>query len=392
MTAHIKPVVAYPAIKQLARSDWRAALAIYREVLQAGPSVLHHDDLAEAQQGDDAPIVEVPPSAVTYETMSERHHAAATNEGAYSEHRFCDRPSERQLLENIGWIEWPTTRKNRNEPIGWAMRCACGRIAPAEGALFHPVRDQHQARLGGLTFNIVPGLRRAADGGQLVSFRDGKGKQQRPVTGSTERGASRRRSVASARAYLARPAAIASIHAAEPYQRPYQTALPPMYDPLPGVEEARAELAALMAAYTGPIKKCPPAIAKSAHFFGGISSGSETKKTPAPIWEVPERRGLNHILEEVAAGGDFSDVGRAAGYAGKFTSNASHRGKVVLLREAARIIEQAAKDGKPLPMEPTAEQQAVLDVWRGKEGKRAAEVKMLRAANDNTPTQQRRVA
>lgn len=255
---YVRPVVAYPAIKQLARTDWRAALAIYREVMQAGPSVLHHDDEGESG-GDGAQTHAVPLEEMSFENMADTHASAASNEGAHAEHRYHDRPSERDILRNIGWIEWPTT-KPKGQPVGW--------FAPA-GAASRPTFDSHRAYLGGLVFNVTPGLRKAMEGGQLISFRDGNGKPQRAGTGSTERGASRKRSKAAAKAYLKLPAAIASPLAASSYQRPCESVLPPMYDPLPGKEEARAELVALMAKTSVTVTTCPTVIAKGAHFFGG---------------------------------------------------------------------------------------------------------------------------
>lgn len=115
------------------------------------------------------------------------------------------------------------------------------------------------------------------------------------------------------------------------------------YDPLPGVEEARAELAAAMATYAGPITKCRTKVASGAHFFGGIVQPKQGTKGGAPMWEaleVPKGEAAN-VLEEVRAGGTLKSLGVRMGYSPDYAD----RGAKAVLLETAKVI-AAANDNK----------------------------------------------
>lgn len=155
-------------------------------------------------------------------------------------------------------------------------------------------QQKHIVWLGDLVFNFDPKRRRQP--GLLTEWgRTAKGRSLRPVDRSRApmgRGPVKR-SAAAVEAYLARPAAIPSPLAAEPHQRPMGGVRGTgMYDPLPrdepsakdrvgryGVEEARAELAALgidgtvcFADLPFPATKYPPFVMHGPQWKGGVSA------------------------------------------------------------------------------------------------------------------------
>jgi hypothetical protein len=117
----------------------------------------------------------------------------------------------------------------------------------------------------------------------------------------------------------------------------------PFYDPLPGVEEARAELEAAMAAYAGPITKCPTKVAANAYFFGGIVRPKQGTKSGAPMWEAPEKpKGeVASVIEEVKAGGNLKSLGVRMGYSPDYAD----RGAKAVLLETAKVL-AASNDNK----------------------------------------------
>jgi hypothetical protein len=99
------------------------------------------------------------------------------------------------------------------------------------------------------------------------------------------------------------------------------------YDPLPGVEEARALLAALMP-NAPAITICPTVTAKGAHFFGGISRPKQgTNSGVVGVWDAPEKpKGeAGEVLDEIAAGGSLKSLGVRLGYGPEYADRAAKR-------------------------------------------------------------------
>lgn len=393
------------AIRKLAKEDWRSALALYLEIQQAPATPLHNEDAAQGELGDDIQSYAAPAEEATFETLAETPYGAVKNEGARQETYARERPGERELLANIEWIEWPWsgrpsgfrgkrkgkgTGKGKSRPpaIGWAMRLPNGKVVEADGALMPAPRfDGYRRYLGGLVYSAMNNVRKGAPGGMLVSFIGSNGKDWSPKEERHDRGPARHRSAAATAAYLKSRPTTPSPLAAESYQREMQA--PGWFDTggmLAEKQEARAELEALMANYTGKVTKCPTGIARSAWCFGGVVGSNETKSTPAPIWEAPAKRGLSHILEAAAAGANFRELGYVAG---KVTNrNRAYKvGKAALLEEAGRLIAAAAARGEPLPEEPNEIARAGLAKLHARSAKAAAwlaaKKARLVAANDN---------
>ncbi|KEA07494.1 hypothetical protein [Rhizobium rhizogenes] len=125
--------------------------------------------------------------------------------------------------------------------------------------------------------------------------------------------------------YLSTKATTPSPMAAEHYHRPLsgEPALAPMYDPLPGVEAARAILE--MLGVDGGIKVnqlpvgvtlCPQAIAEGAGFLGGLSNPSGNSSSGALMWEYPDAptSSATTVIEEVAARGTLKSIGLRLGH------------------------------------------------------------------------------
>ncbi len=219
-------------------------------------------------------------------------------------------------------------------------RFADGIVHRVDGMATEPTFAGDTGLLAGMTFYLRPKVRRGVEGGMMLSYTDADGNVRRPAYAANKpRGGKRpHRTKAAVQAYLDRPAAAASPLRTEGYQRPMSgaPALPAMYDPLPGVEEARAVLAEAYANDNTPaVTKCPPAIAKGARFIAGIVGAKQTASVPAPAWHEPEAKPLSPVIEEVAARGNLTSIGRLLGYRGGYADRA---GKRALLAEAKKMV------------------------------------------------------
>ncbi|MBM2715473.1 hypothetical protein JQK88_30565 [Mesorhizobium caraganae] len=117
------------------------------------------------------------------------------------------------------------------------------------------------------------------------------------------------------------------------------------YDPLPGVEDARAELARLMDT-APPVTKYPTATAKGAHFFGGISRPKQGANSGAVgVWDAPEKpKGeAGEVLDEVAAGGSLKSLGVRLGHGPQYADRAAKR---ALLDTAKMLVAVNDNSGK----------------------------------------------
>lgn len=117
------------------------------------------------------------------------------------------------------------------------------------------------------------------------------------------------------------------------------------YDPLPGVEDARAELARLMDD-APPVTKCPTVTAKGAYFFGGISRPKQgTNSGTVGVWDAPEKpKGeAGEVLDEVAAGGSLKSLGVRLGYGPQYADRAAKR---ALLDTAKMLVAMNDNNGR----------------------------------------------
>lgn len=191
-----------------------------------------------------------------------------------------------------------------------------------------------------------------------LKFRDGlltewgetkKGKKLKPTDRprSTEDKSMKVRSPAF---YLATKATTPSPMEADHYHRPLsgQPAIASMYDPLPGVEDARSLLASLgvdgsVSAGKLPtaVTFCPLVAADGAGFLGGVSSPSGNSSEGAVMWEAPEERKSNaaSVIEEVASSGTLKSIGIRLGYSEGYADRA---GKAALI-EIAQFLVDAEK-------------------------------------------------
>lgn len=180
-----------------------------------------------------------------------------------------------------------------------------------------------------------------------------KGKKLKPTDRprSTE---SKENKVRSFAFYLSRRAATSSPMHAEHYHRPMsgEPALAPMYDPLPGVEEARALLVSF--GVDGGVRAdqlpfgvtfCPTVVAEGAGFLGGVSSPSGNSSSGAVMWELPGEPSSNAtaVIEEVAARGTLKSIGMRLG----FTEAAAIAAGKTALVDIAEVLLSVA-NGKKL--------------------------------------------
>lgn len=226
-------------------------------------------------------------------------------------------------------------------------------IRPTVGELMKACHDENEAP-------ITPVIEGNDTTIGKLKFRDGllvewgatkKGKKLKPTdrprtagdkTSGTRSGAS----------YIAVKHIPPSEHDAEHYHRPFSDdcALLPMYDPLPGVEAARALLVSLGVDGSVPASALPyhvtfgpTVIAEGAGFLGGMSNPSGGSSSGAAMWEAPEDRKSDvvAIIEEIAARGTLKSIGALMGYEG---DAAIREGKLALLRVAKVLA--AANDNQ----------------------------------------------
>jgi hypothetical protein len=141
---------------------------------------------------------------------------------------------------------------------------------------------------------------------------------------------------------------------AEPYSRALsgEPALAPMYAPLSGVEEGRAELVALGVDGSVPFDKLPfpatkgmSAIASGADFLGGIVGSSGTASSGAVnMGDLPDapRGEARLVVEAVASGATLKDIGERMGLDGARVDRAAKDALVI----AARAL-VASNDNSP---------------------------------------------
>lgn len=362
----------YPAIQWLGRQEDGPALA--RAVLvEIGDATVSAPGAATPSYldprepcADDTETHAVPDQPVSVTTMADTAQDGPDEVWPETLHEIS--PSERDTCRALGWIEWPNSRLARSEPIGWCMRCSCGRMAPTDGSLLRPEFDgeEKRATLAGMTFSFHAEVFRPA-GGTMVLFTDRKGRERQPAyRASKPRGGKRpHRTESAVRAYLDTKPCHPSPMQVSGLQRAMsdEPAIPPMYDPLMreaptaknpfgrfGVEEARAVLRDHGIDGSVSFEKLPfPAtrgdskIAKGARFIGGIKGRKLTASVPAPSWQIHDPKSLPPALEIAASRGTLADIGEAVRDKSKPAPVRLDRlGKRVLLAEARALV--AAND------------------------------------------------
>lgn len=355
-----------PAVRWLAKKDPEAALAVLQRIrdercnygAETEPVYLDPRD----RSADDMETHAVPDEPLTSETMAESAQDGPDEVSAEMLHE--EQPSERDIGQALGWIEWPRT--GRSGPIGWAMRCPCGRLAPTEGALSPTTVAGDTIEIGQLTYYTRPKARRGKAGGMLLHWMDREGKIQRPAfLANRPRGGKRPYRVDPERYLALKPVTPAPMDA-QSYQRAISTepALMPMYTPLLrkkpdafdevgrfGVEEARAVLVEFgvdgsvpFDALPFPATKCPTVVAKGARFIAGISGRSQTA-SPGVVGKIEDTPKLDatvaEILDEVAARGSLTSIGERLGKTGGYAVR--YGGKALLA--AGRQLAAANDNG-----------------------------------------------
>ncbi len=211
-------------------------------------------------------------------------------------------------------------------------------------------------RLGDMVFSTSSSRRRPAVGGLMLSFgQSSKGQPIAPqVDTRDEKGGAGagQRSEAAKRAYLALRPAVASPLTAEGdcMATSAIAAIPDMYDPRPGVEEARALLAKFGVDGSVPFKAIglgrllPTGFPLAMDCFGGISAGKETAKTPIQVAELVEddpaniSEGTMTVLEVVAERGSLSALGVRLGYSGGYADRAGKGALLNAVDELKRLF------------------------------------------------------
>lgn len=194
-----------------------------------------------------------------------------------------------------------------------------------------------------------------------LRFRDGlltewgvtkKGKKLKPTDRprSTEDKSTKTRSP---EFYLSTKANTPSPMDATHFHRPMSgdPAIASMYDPLPGVEDARALLASLGVDGSVPADQLPKAVTfcplvavDGAGFLGGVTNLSGNSSEGAVMWDAPEDRKSNaaSVIEEVASSGTLKSIGIRLGYSEGYADRA---GKAALV-ELAEVLALTEKHKK----------------------------------------------
>lgn len=261
-------------------------------------------------------------------------------------------PALRWLWENRPDLAPALANALPRKPSSWFIEVEPTRqeIRPTIGELMAASHDEDEKPLK-LTFEQHGNSCHATIG--RLKFRDGlltewgatkKGKKLKPTDKPRSTG-DKTSKVRSPDFYLSTPATEPSPMVAKHYHRPLsgEPAIAPMYDPLPGVENARELLKSLGLDGATPsgmieqeVKFGPVVAATGAGFLGGVSSPSGNSSEGAVMWEAPEERksSASSVIEEVASSGTLKSIGIRLGYSEGYADRA---GKAALV-ELAEIL------------------------------------------------------
>lgn len=206
------------------------------------------------------------------------------------------RPSEAELLRAVGWT---VTGSERWQHTGKLVNTyASADLSPSVKRHRNGTVD---IKLGGLVFR----------GGELIEWsRTRKGRALQPVerTRGVKGGEQPGRTEAAIRSYLWAPATTPSPFAAVSLRRPFsgERAISNMYEPLPGVEEARAVLrehgvdgSVGFADLPVPATQCQDTLVPGPQ-WGGV-------KKPKPLGEISAAAGRECELARRVETGDYVD-------------------------------------------------------------------------------------
>ncbi|MBB4067417.1 hypothetical protein [Gellertiella hungarica] len=346
----------HPALSWLIKHDPEAALAVFHRLRDEyytfgiDPKPNGHDP--REMNADDAETHDAPDTELTGETMSEA--AQDGPDEIWPEMLHEMEPDIHEMLRSAGGIAWPWcgVRRKRRGKILWIGEPWCYEF-PEKQAL----SGKHIVSLGGLTFYTLPGARSSFDGGMLISYVNDHGQRKRPTLKTDKPRGGKRPHRGNPAGYLALRGAVASPLAAIGLRRPLsgELALPPMYDPLAGTQEARAVLKELgvdgsvsFDCLPFPATKLLDGIAKNARFLGGMSGRCQTasrattgKRDPAePLSGVSAQ-----VVEEVASRGTLASIGIKLGYQGGYADRA---GKRALLEVGRALVADNSNKPKKL--------------------------------------------
>lgn len=151
--------------------------------------------------------------------------------------------------------------------------------------------------------------------------------------------------------YLALRGPKPSMMAADHYHRPFsgEDAISSMYDPLPGVEAARALLVSL--GVDGSVRAdqlphavthCQKGVAAGAGFLGGVTNSSGNSSSGAVMWEGPEDRpsDAKAVIEEVAARGTLKSIGLRLGYSEEYADRAGRTALIDVAETLTKMRER----------------------------------------------------
>ena len=227
------------------------------------------------------------------------------------------------------------------EPTRQEIRPTIGELIAASHEDEKPLPASHET-IGDYCFTTIGSLK--FRNGLLIEWGETKkGRKLKPADRARPTGeqVNKTRNPAS---YLALKGATSPMHASH-YHRPFsgEDAISSMYDPLPGVEAARALLRSLGVDGAVPAGElpheaavAPTAVADGAGFLGGVSNPSGNSSSGAIMWEGPDERPSNAkvVIEEVAARGTLKSIGIRLGYSEEYADRAGKNA----LREVAQIL------------------------------------------------------
>lgn len=333
-----------PALTWLINHDSDAALAMFHRLRD---EYYTYDSEPEQPSADysgsaDEESHDAPDEALTSETMCSVTQNSPDE--YWPEMLHSIEPELHEMLRSSGGVAWPWcgVRMKKRGKISWH-----GQPWAYEFNGEQTLIGSHLIRVAGLTFYTRPNARRGMEGGTLLSFIDDAGQVCKPSLKADKPRGGKRPYRTSPAGYLALPAVIPSPLEAHHLHREFsgEPALPPMYVPQDGVEEARAVLRQFGVDGSVPFGQLhrqatlgPTAIAKNARFMGGMSGRCQTASVavtgkvvdPEPLTAVSAK-----VVEEVASRGTLESIGIKLGYRGGY---ADRGGKKALLKAGHEII------------------------------------------------------
>lgn len=220
--------------------------------------------------------------------------------------------------------------------------------------------DGDVARLGSMVFHLRHGMRRAPAGGNLLSYQDSNGKIQAAQVIAEKPKQARQSSKATAHLWAPRVVEGRPVKRQQPDRQsryldlggtPMLPSMPAPYacDGRPPLKEQRPDMPFRDGCRFG---YCAPAVAKGAHWLGGVMKGKPAAQMPAPLPDRPDvPDDVAVILEMALARATYEQIGRERGYSGGYADRAGKRAFLSAV-EAIKAIFPAPKraDGWEEPL------------------------------------------